>query len=403
MKRSPLFTIFLTIFLDLLGFGIVIPLAPLFVKQFAGGQATEWVGRLAGLLGTSYSLMQFLFAPLWGRLSDQVGRRPILLLSITGSFLSYLVFAVAIAMGSLPLLFVSRLVAGAMAANLSTAQAYIADVTTPENRAKGMGLVGAAFGLGFVFGPALGGWLSGPEFSPLMVPGVAAALSLLNLLMAAFRLPESLPEEMRRSQPARRRGIPAMAAALADPRVSGWVQLTFLVTLAFTMMEWTLTLFVAERFQFSRSEAGYLFAYLGILVALVQGGLVGRMVKRMGEGRLVTTGVLLTAVALALIPVFHSLGGLRLALALLALGNGMYTPSLSSLTSQAVEATEQGATFGAAQGFSSLARAVGPFLGGWLLDLGLGYPFFAGALLMVGGCGFAARVLRRQRVLAAGR
>jgi MFS family permease len=400
MKRSPLITIFLTIFLDLLGFGIVIPLAPLFVKQFAGAVAPEWVGRLAGLLGTSYSLMQFLFAPLWGRLSDQVGRRPILLLSISGSCLSYVLFAIAVALHSLPLLLVSRLAAGVMAANLSTAQAYIADVTSPENRAKGMGLVGAAFGLGFVFGPALGGWLSRPEFSPLMVPGVAAALCLINVVLAFFRLPESLPAELRGTFPSRRRGIPAMAAALGDRRVSGWVRLTFLVTLAFTMMEWTLTLFVADRFGFSRSQAGYLFAYLGILVAIVQGGLVGRLAKRMGEGRMVTSGTLLTALALALIPIFHSLGGLRIALALLALGNGLYTPSLSSLTSQAVEATEQGATFGAAQGFSSLARAVGPFFGGWLLDLGIGYPFFAGAALMLGGCALAGVVLRRHARVA---
>jgi MFS transporter, DHA1 family, tetracycline resistance protein len=399
MKRSPLFIIFLTVFLDLLGFGIVIPLAPLYVKQFAADPAS--VGRLAGLLGTFYSLMQFLFAPVWGRLSDRVGRRPILLMSISGSCLSYLLFAVAVWARSLPLLFGSRLIAGIMAANLATAQAYIADVTTPENRAKGMGLVGAAFGLGFVFGPALGGWLSQPGFSPVMVPAVAAGLCLFNVLLAAFRLPESLPAEARAAVPERRRGLRAMATALADPRIARLVQLLFLVTFAFTMMEWTLTLFVAGRFHFERKDAGYLFAALGVLIAIVQGGLVGRLVKRVGEAHLVVAGTLMMAVALALIPTTHSVPSLMAVMALLALGNGINNPSLSSLTSRAVDATEQGGILGAAQGFSSLARAVGPFCAGWLFDLGIAYPYLGAAAVMTVAFLLSLRVLGERRAVAA--
>jgi MFS transporter, DHA1 family, tetracycline resistance protein len=399
MKRSPLFVIFLTVFLDLLGFGIVIPLAPLYVKQFAAEPAL--VGRLVGLLGTFYSLMQFLFAPVWGRLSDRVGRRPILLMSISGSCLSYVLFAVAVGMRSLPLLFGSRLIAGAMAANLSTAQAYIADVTTPENRAKGMGMIGAAFGLGFVFGPAVGAWLSQPGFSPVMVPAVAAGLCFLNVVLAAIRLPESLPPDTRAAIPERRRGVRAMAGALADPRVARLVQTLFLVTFAFTMMEWTLALFVAVRFHFGREQAGLLFAALGLLVAFVQGGLVGRLVKRVGEAHLVVAGTLSMALALLLLPTTHTVGSLMAVMALLAFGNGINNPSLSSLTSRAVAPTEQGTILGAAQGFSSLARAVGPFCAGWLFDLGIAYPYLGAALVMAAAFVLSLRVLGQQRAVAA--
>jgi MFS transporter, DHA1 family, tetracycline resistance protein len=398
MRRSPLFVIFLTVFLDLLGFGIVIPLAPLYVKQFAADPAL--VGRLVGLLGTFYSLMQFLFAPVWGRLSDRVGRRPILLMSISGSCLSYVLFAIAVGIGSLPLLFGSRLIAGVMAANLSTAQAYIADVTTPENRAKGMGLVGAAFGLGFVFGPALGAWLSQPGFSPVMVPAVAAGLCFLNVVLAAIRLPESLPPEARAAVPERRRGVQAMAVALADARVARLVQILFLVTFAFTMMEWTLALFVSARFHFGREQAGLLFAALGLLVAFVQGGLVGRLVKRVGEAHLVAAGTLAMALALLLLPATHSVGSLMAVMSLLAFGNGINNPSLSSLISRAVGTTEQGTILGAAQGFSSLARAVGPFCAGWLFDVGMASPYLAAALIMAVAFVLSLRVLGRQAVVA---
>lgn len=379
-QRSPLFTIFLTVFLDLLGFGIVIPLAPLYVKQFAADPAT--VGRLVGVMGMAYSLMQFLFAPVWGGLSDRVGRRPVLLVSIAGSCLAYLLFAAAVAMESLPLLIASRLGAGITAANLSTAQAYIADVTTPERRAKGMGLIGAAFGLGFILGPALGAWLSQPVFGPLAVPGVAAALCFLNFGMAFFRLPESLPPESR-GETARPGRLKRMASALTDPRVGRWILLLFVATTAFAMLEWTLALFLSKRFGYERERAGYLFAYLGVVLVLVQGGLVGRLARTIGEARMVTIGTLAMAIAIGVMPWTFSLPALLGVLALLAVGNGLSTPALSSLTSRGVAATEQGATLGAAQGFSSLARAVGPIAGGWLYDRHLAAPFLLAALLLL--------------------
>ncbi len=191
--RSPMGIIFLTIFLDLVGFGIVLPLLPRFAAEY---QAEKWQ---IGLLMATYSLMQFFLSPVWGRLSDRIGRRPVLLISIAGSAISYALFAFA---GSLPMLFVARIVAGGMAANIGTAQAYIADITTPENRARGMGMVGAAFGLGFVFGPALAGLLSHYALEngwrPQLVVGLAATLfSVLDLVLAAARLPESLTPELR--------------------------------------------------------------------------------------------------------------------------------------------------------------------------------------------------------------
>jgi DHA1 family tetracycline resistance protein-like MFS transporter len=391
-KRSPLFTIFFTVFLDLLGFGIVIPLAPLYVSQFAVDPAT--VGRLVGLMGAAYSLMQFLFAPVWGRLSDRVGRRPVLLVSVAGSGVAYLLFAVAVATRSLPLLIASRFSAGITAANLSTAQAYIADVTPPERRAKGMGLVGVAFGMGFILGPALGAWLSQPSFGPLAVPAVAAALCFLNLGLAFFRLPESLPPEARvsRKRAGRLRG---MAAALADGRVGRWILLLFVATTAFAMLEWTLALFLARRFGYEREHAGYIFAYLGILVALVQGGLVGRLAQGIGEARMVRVGTAMMTVALATLPWTGSLPALLVVLALLAVGNGINTPALSSLTSRGVGATEQGATLGAAQGFSSLARAVGPIVGGAFFDRHLTLPFLAAALLMLAAFALSLRAPRK--------
>jgi predicted MFS family arabinose efflux permease len=302
---------------------------------------------------------------------------------IGGSCLAYLLFTLAVAIGSLPLLIASRLGAGITAANLSTAQAYIADVTTPEGRAKGMGLVGAAFGLGFVLGPALGAWLSQPSFGPLAVPAVAAGLCLLNLALALVRLPESLPPDARRAPGSRPERLRGMATALADPRVGRWILLLFVATTAFAMLEWTLALFLSRRFGYERAAAGYVFAYVGVILVLVQGGLVGRLSRRIGEARMVLVGTLAMALAMGLLPRVHALGPLLAVLALLAIGSGINTPALSSLTSRGVAGSEQGAALGAAQGFSSLARAAGPIAGGWLFDLHIALPFLGGALLML--------------------
>ncbi|MBI2951463.1 MFS transporter, partial [bacterium] len=270
MKGSPLVVLFLTVFIDLLGFGIVLPLLPYYAESFGAGPLT------VTLLSSSYSLMQFLFAPVWGRLSDRVGRRPILVLSLAGSALSYLLFGLA---GSLAALFATRLLAGVCAANISTAQAYIADVTTPETRAKGMGMIGAAFGLGFIFGPAAGGALSRYGYA---VPAFfAGGLSLLALALALFRLPESLRRQGDPPGGAARGGfdLGRLWAALVHPGMGLLLLIFFCSVFAFANLEATFALFVerAARFGYTARETGYLFAYMGVLMSLMQGGLVGRL------------------------------------------------------------------------------------------------------------------------------
>ena len=372
--------IFFTLFLDLVGFGIVLPLLPQFARQH---HAEEWQ---IGLLMASYSLMQFFFAPVWGRLSDRIGRRPVLLISITGSALSYTLFAFA---PNLPLLFVSRLFAGVMAANVSTAQAYVADVTTPENRAKGMGMVGAAFGLGFVFGPALAGvlshWARTQGFAPQLVVGLAAAtFSLIDLVWAAARLKESLSPEARAqaTAPTGKR-VERMLAALRHPALQLPIALFFLGTVAWSQLEPTLARYVQERFAFQEAQTGYMFAFVGIIAAVVQGGYTGRAAKRSGEKRLVLTGSLLLVFGLGGLPLARNVTALYALLAVLAIGQALIVPSLQSLISRGAAATEQGATLGVSQGFSSLARVIGPASGGALFGVSHALPFWMGAGLML--------------------
>lgn len=391
MKRSPLGIIILTVALDLVGFGIVLPLLPTFARQ--PHHATD---LQVGLLMATYSLMQFFFSPVWGRLSDRIGRRPVLLISISGSALSYLLFAFA---PSLPVLFLSRAVAGIMAANISTAQAYVADVTPPEERAKGMGMVGAAFGLGFILGPALGGLLSHGS-NPQMSVGLAAAgFSLLDLLLAAALLPESLTPELRaRAAAPRGSRLERMAAALRHPATGIPIAIFFLSTVAWSQLEPTAALLAQEQFGFTKSQIGYLFAYLGLLVAIVQGGFAGRMARRSGEARMILMGTLLVSIGLALVPFMTRTGGLLLALTILALGQAMNVPGLQSLISRSAAQEEQGSTLGVSQGFSSLARAVGPATGGWLFGIKHAYPFWFGAALMLVAFLMAGRVAAAARV-----
>ena len=395
MKRSPLGIIFLTVFLDLIGFGIVLPLLPQFAGTF---HVAEWQ---IGLLMATYSLMQFFFSPVWGRLSDRIGRRPVLLISISGSALSYLLFAFST---SLPLLFLSRAVAGIMAANIATAQAYVADVTTPENRAKGMGMVGAAFGLGFILGPALAGflshWANGNGTNPQVAVGLAAAgFSLLDLLLAAARLPESLTPELRAAAkvaPGTR--LSRMAGALRNPALGLLIAVFFLSTVAWSQLEPTLARLIQEPpFGFGPAQTGYLFAYVGIISALVQGGFAGRMARKSGEARMIVMGTLLVGLGLVLVPVAKSVPMLYAVLGLLALGQAMNLPGLQSLISRTSAADEQGTTLGVSQGFSSLARAVGPAIGGTLFGIRHPLPFWLGAGLMVVAFLLAGRLSRPVR------
>lgn len=370
---SPLAIIFLTVFIDLLGFGIIIPLLPFYAERFGGSAQT------VAMLSVSFSAMQFVFMPIWGRLSDRIGRRPILLLGLFGSFASYLVFGLA---ASLPLLFLSRMFAGIAGATVSTAQAFIADTTTPENRAKGMGLVGAAFGLGFIFGPAIGGILS--RWGHVVPPMFAALLSLLNFVAAWFLLPESRPAHVRATARAATSRLESLRKALTRPTLPALLLIYVTVVAAFSGFETTFALFSERRFGFTEETIGYIFAYVGLVLAVVQGGLVGRAVRRFGERRLVPAALLMVALGLVLIAFSRSVFELFVANGVLALGMGFNSPSLTSLISRRSDPEDQGGILGVSQGLASLARIVGPAWAGFLFDRwGMSSPYFSSAGLVM--------------------
>jgi DHA1 family tetracycline resistance protein-like MFS transporter len=385
--KRPLATLFLIVFTDLVGFGIVIPLLPLYAEHY---NPAPWA---FGMLMAAYSAMQFLFAPVLGRLSDRIGRRPVLIISLVGSFSGYLLFAAA---DSLFLLFISRIVAGVAGANIATAQAVIADITPRDQRARGMGLIGAAFGLGFIAGPAIAG---GVIRLGTAAPGlVAAFFSLTALVMTLAFLPESL-HLARRGATSQRWGMTRLTYAWRHREVSPLFAIGLAVVTGFSAFEVTFAQLVHDRFGLSEAHVAFLFVYVGVLAAAVQGTLVGRLARRLGERALVVAGLSVTGVGLALIGGEHRLLALTVTLPLLAAGQGVTMPSLSALISHAASEGRQGEVLGAYQGVSSLARVVGPFAGEIVLGhWGLGAPAFMAAALALLAAGGAATLLHRAKV-----
>jgi len=348
MMPSPTFLIFLTVFIDLIGFGIVLPLLPSYAAAFHVSDTA------IGILVASFSLMQFLLAHWWGRLSDRVGRRPVLLVGLTGSALSYLLFALA---GNFWVLLLSRMVAGGMGATINVAQAYLADVTAPERRARAMGLIGAAFGLGFVVGPAIGGVSSGLGNA---APGlVASGLTMVNLILTWRWLPESRP------------AVPAEGPA---PVPVHWTRflLAFSAvafsTLAFTVLYVVFPLQVERVLGFDRHHSAYLFVLIGVVSAAIQGGLIGRLVPRFGERLLMASGGALMALGLALLPAAFAapgrLGLLLAALVIVAAGSAMVGPSAAAYVSRVAPSDEQGRALGLLQSVGAVARIAGPVTAG---------------------------------------
>ena len=383
---SPLVVIFVTVFIDLIGFGIIIPLLPFYAEHF-GASALA-----VGLLSTSFSAAQFLFAPFWGRLSDRIGRRPVILVGLVGSAASYALFALA---DSLWMLFVARTLSGIAGANIPTAQAFIADLTTPENRARGMGMIGAAFGLGFVFGPAIGGFLS--QWGYAVPAWFAAALSFANFVAAIFVLPESRPREARGDDQGSGR-LRSFRLALGRPHLPLVLGIYFLVLTAFSSFESMFALYGEHRFGLTAETIGYVFALVGAVLATVQGLLVGRVVGRLSERRVVPLAILLLSFSLGLVAMSGSVGMLTLACALLAVGMGFNGPSLMSVISQLADPRGQGGTLGVSQALGSLARIVGPVWGGWVYDrFGHQVPFVTAAGLMLVACGMSLRAFSRSR------
>ena len=379
MRKSPLFVLFITIFIDMLGFGIIIPILPIFSKEL-GAQDYQ-----VGLIAMIYPIMNFLFAPLWGTLSDRHGRRPIMLVSILITAVAYFVFSQSTVLW---ILFISRMLSGIGSANISVAQAYISDVTSPEERTKSLGFLGAAFGIGFIMGPPLGGWLKS-----ISTPGtvdwvgyVACAMCFINFAMAYFSLPESL-KETKSNAPFNFKVVTGIITELKKPRVSELLWINFIFISAFMLMQISCSLMWKEITQLNERQIGYVFAYIGVATAIVQGVLVGRMVKAFGEQKMLSYGIVLMAVGLAILPFtgrvlffpFQYIG-----LALIALANGCLTPSITSMLSKFAKPNEVGQVLGVNQSFGSVARAVGMGLSGVLYSLQFAVPFVAGVMLMLG-------------------
>ncbi len=386
MKQRPsLGVIFLTIFIDLLGFGIVMPFLTLVARDAFG--VTEWVTTL---LGASYSAMQFLCMPGWGRLSDRIGRRPVMLSSIFFSAVTMLALGGALAWSDTILwVFVARMASGFATANLGTASAYIADITTPEERVKGMGLFGIAFGLGFLIGPAIGGLLAHHTVNGREGPWacfIAAGLSVVNLLWAFLRLPESLPPERRK--PSTRSLSPLNVRALREtfstPGISRAVLTSFLIILAFSGLEMTYALYASDAFHFSTKQVGWMFMLMGTTGAVVQGGFMRRASGRYKETSLAITGLCLLAVGFTGFALAPRVGVplLIVVSCLIAIGNGLTQPSLSAYISRLADPARQGETLSANQSMSSLGRVFGPALAGLLYTLfSPETPFVACALI----------------------
>lgn len=393
MRRASLLALFLTVFIDLIGFGMVIPFLSYYAKEY--GASGVAVGAVVGV----YSIMQFFFAPVWGRLSDRIGRRPVLLVSLTASFTGYLMFAFT---NSLAVLFASRVVAGIGGANIGTAQAYIADTTTPENRAKGMGLIGAAFGLGFILGPPLSGILAAvgtrQGLTGNMLPGlVAAGLSLTALVIALLVLAESRPPGLtvRSAVPPqfdrriwREIGSNGVLASL----MAG----LFLTLLAVAGMEVSVTIHARDRFDFTPLDMAWFFLFMGVIVAVIQGALIGRFVRTLGEKGVIIAGASCFTLGFALVPSVWRISILYVVALLIAIGQGLCYPSLTSMISKVAPENERGSLLGLATSVGSLARFLGPLVAGFLYDLAhAAGAFYGGAAFMAA----ALVVAIRMRVL----
>jgi MFS transporter, DHA1 family, tetracycline resistance protein len=391
MKKRSVSIIFLTVVIDLIGFGLILPLIPIYGERFhAGG----WV--IAAIIG-AYSLMQFIFAPIWGRLSDRIGRRPVLLTSTCCACLSYVIFAIGSGLSNtraaLAVMFVSRLFAGICGANITVAQAYIADITPPEKRSARMGLIGMAFGLGFIFGPVLGA-VSTKHFGVTAPGWTAASLCALNFISAFMWLGESW-------QPAahavtQRPHIEQWLHTLRAPRLNLLIAIFFLATFCFTCFESTIGLLVMQNFNIdskgSLGTVSWLIAYCGVVGACVQSpGMIGRMVKRLGEPRLIAATLFVAAIGIGFLPFLTSWAMLLVGLGVFAIGSSLTRPPVFGMISTLTPATEQGATMGVTQGVGSLARIVGPFFAVPLFYVHATIPYLGCAILC-----FATSVMTLQ-------
>lgn len=355
-------------FLVMVGFGIIIPVLPFYAENL-GATPTQ-----LGLLMAVYSLMQLLFAPMWGRISDKIGRKPVMLAGIAGLAISFFLMAFA---GSLWMLFAARVIGGLLSsANMPTVMAYVADITTPENRSKGMGVVGAAVGMGFVFGPAIGGIFSKSSLSlPFIIAGFS---SILTLVLVALLLQESSTKESRSKSSEQK--APFNVALRGASGMLFFLQ--FFISLSLAGLEATFAYFAAKRAGLDTASLGYIFMIMGLAGAFVQGGLIGRLTKKFGEGKVIQGGIIVSAIGFALILFVNSFATAAVFLTIFGIGNGVIRPSVSSVLTKTIN-TGHGSVTGLLSSFDSLGRIAGPPLGGLLYSLSIGLPYISGAVLSI--------------------
>ncbi|NJP07177.1 MAG: TCR/Tet family MFS transporter [Chloroflexaceae bacterium] len=378
MKQiSPKILLFLIAFINMVGVGIILPLLPYYVKiieQSGNPLLADNRAFVVGALTASYALMQFLFVPVLGALSDRVGRRPVLLVSLLGTAFSYILLAMAdsfLFLGIevvLIVLFTARILDGITGGTISTIQAYIADTTTPEERSKGMGLIGAAFGLGFMLGPAIGGLFSTIS---LQAPAlVAAGVSFAGVIAGYFLLPESLAPAQRTQIPvAKMNPLNQFRGLIANRSLNVFIGGMFLFYLAFSGMQSNFAVFTDVQFGFTPLDNALVFALVGLVTVIVQGVLIGKLIPRFGEARLAVTGLALTSLWFALIPMVTSGWMLYPLLMLLALSSGIATPSITGLISQRAPADQQGRVLGSTNALVSLTMVLGPLYAGFIFDV----------------------------------
>jgi MFS transporter, DHA1 family, multidrug resistance protein len=360
--------LFAVMFLVMVGFGIIIPVLPFYAEDI-GANPTQ-LGFLMGV----YSLMQLLFAPMWGRISDRVGRKPVIMIGILGLSLSFFLMGIS---SSLWMLFVARIIGGILSsANMPTVMAYVADITSPEDRGKGMGVVGAATGLGFVFGPAIGGVFSKINLTmPFYIAGVT---SLITFFLVWFLLKESLAKETRGQTNKKKTSL--LAELKGSQSILFYLQL--FISLSLSGLEATFAYFAAEKAGIGTVGLGYIFMIMGLASAIVQGGLVGRMTKKFGEGSVIQMGIIISALGFGLILLVSNFTTAAIYLTIFGIGNGVIRPSISALLTKSSNAGH-GSTTGLLSSFDSLGRIIGPPLGGWLFSITLNLPYISGIALSV--------------------
>ncbi|OCA91519.1 tetracycline resistance MFS efflux pump [Bacillus sp. FJAT-27225] len=353
-------------FLVMAGFGIIIPVLPFYAEELGGSPAE------LGFLMAVYSLMQLVFSPVWGRISDKIGRKPVMLAGIAGLAISFFMMASA---QSLWMLFAARIIGGLLSsANMPTTMAYVADVTTPENRNKGMGIIGAAVGLGFVFGPAIGGIFSKTSLSlPFTIAG---SLSIITFILVALFLKESSTKESRAAQPIKK--APFYSALQGTSGILYFLQ--FFISVSLAGLEATFAYFAAKKAGLDTIHLGYIFMIMGLAGAVVQGGLIGTLTKKFGEGRVIQGGIIVSAIGFALILLVNNFVTAAIFLSIFGIGNGVIRPSVSTILTKTVK-SGHGSVTGLLSSFDSLGRILGPPLGGLLYSVSIGLPYITGVIL----------------------